>query len=52
MVGPWTGNSPWRTYKKTFSIPLDAREMIVQVGINGGTGKLILDDVRMEVEKR
>jgi len=52
IIGPWTGNSPWRTYTKSFSIPRDAREMIVQVGINGGTGTLILDDVRMEVEKR
>jgi len=52
IIGPWTGSSSWRTYRKTFDIPKEAREMIVQVGINGGTGKLLVDDVRLEAEKR
>lgn len=52
ILGPWSGSSPWRTYTKKVPIPDNAREMIVQIGINGGTGKLWVDDVKIEAQKR
>lgn len=52
LVGPWQGTSDWKTDIKTIPVPLKAREMIVRVGLNGGTGDLWIDDIQMSTKPR
>jgi protein-L-isoaspartate(D-aspartate) O-methyltransferase len=46
-IGPWQGTSDWRNTVARISVPARAREMIVRVGLNGGTGKLWVDSVKI-----
>jgi protein-L-isoaspartate(D-aspartate) O-methyltransferase len=53
VVGPWIGTTDgWRTANKTVTVPPKTREMIVRIGLNGGTGKLWLDDIQMTPKPR
>jgi protein-L-isoaspartate(D-aspartate) O-methyltransferase len=52
LVGPWLGNSSWRRYGSDIAVPDSAREMILSVGLHGGTGTLHVDDVRIRALKR
>jgi protein-L-isoaspartate(D-aspartate) O-methyltransferase len=52
QVGPWVGNSNWKRFGADVPIPPDAREMVLQIGINGGTGTLVMDDVRIRALPR
>jgi len=48
VIGPWTGtHSEWTSVNKTITVPPKTREMIVRIGLNGGTGTLWLDEIRM-----
>lgn len=48
VIGPWQHDTAsWRTICKTFDVPWGVREAIVQVGLNGATGRLKVDDVRL-----
>ncbi len=52
-IGPWLGtSSDWRSTSKTISIPPKAREMIVRIGLNGATGKLWVDGIKMTFKPR
>lgn len=44
-VGPWLAYSDWTKVSKTIPIPAAAREMIYQVGLNGATGTVSVDDM-------
>lgn len=44
-VGPWKGNGPWRRVEGTVTVPVWAREAIVQIGLFGATGRLDVDNV-------
>jgi protein-L-isoaspartate(D-aspartate) O-methyltransferase len=46
------GTSDWHTVEGNAKIPMKARHAIVQVGLNGSTGRLDVDDVRLTVGKR
>jgi protein-L-isoaspartate(D-aspartate) O-methyltransferase len=46
-LGPWTGSSHWRRVAKTVSVPHQAREAILRVGLFGATGTLYVDDVQI-----
>ncbi|MFQ5732069.1 MAG: protein-L-isoaspartate(D-aspartate) O-methyltransferase [Planctomycetaceae bacterium] len=37
----------WMTLSRTVAVPARAREAIIQVGLNGGTGRLEVDDVKL-----
>jgi protein-L-isoaspartate(D-aspartate) O-methyltransferase len=52
LVGPWQGTTRWKTDLKYIPVPLKAREMIVRVGLNGGTGELWVDDIQMTPQPR
>lgn len=53
ILGPWRSDSnDWRTVTKTFDIPRTVREAIIQVGLNGATGRLRIDDVTMQAQTR
>jgi len=45
QVGPWRVNGPWRTVEGTATVPVWAREAIVQIGLLGGTGRFDVDNV-------
>ena len=52
-VGPWLGTSgDWRTVERTVTVSPKAREMILRVGLNGATGKLWVDNVKMSFKPR
>jgi len=51
-IGPWVTDSPeWKSHSHTFRVPPTAREAIIHAGLNGATGRLWLDDIRMEIER-
>lgn len=52
-IGPWLGTSgDWRTVSRTVAIPPRTREMIIRVGLNGATGKLWVDGIKMTPRHR
>ena len=44
-VGDWTVGNQWERLDHTVNVPSEAREAIVQIGLNGATGKVSVDDV-------
>ena len=53
LLGPWTAEVPsWAAVGGRLEVPPEATEAIVQVGLNGATGTLALDDLRLSVEGR
>jgi len=47
VIGPWEGSFGWREITKTLYIPPRAREAIIRIGLNGATGQLSIDNVRI-----
>lgn len=52
IVGPWHGSSDWKRIRSTVQIPPSTREMVMTIGLNGGTGRLFLDDVSIHASPR
>ncbi len=48
---PWLGTFDWRLVKEKVSVPVKAREAVVRVGLNGATGELAVDGLRIEAGK-
>lgn len=46
-LGPWLGSSPWRRISGELPLPPETREIVVRVGLNGATGRLHVDDIRL-----
>ena len=47
-MGPWLAESEsWQSVSETISVPAAAREAIVQVGLNGATGTLSIDNIKL-----
>ena len=51
-LGPFHGTSRWKRLTQTIEVPKDTREMIVRIGLNGGTGVLCIDGVEMNAISR
>ncbi|HAW32778.1 protein-L-isoaspartate(D-aspartate) O-methyltransferase [Gimesia maris] len=47
-LGPWLGSRGWHQEKKTIPIPPQTREAVIQLGLNGGTGILNVDALKIE----
>tara|TARA_R110002111_G_scaffold255157_1_gene321263 strand:- start:52391 stop:53617 length:1227 start_codon:yes stop_codon:yes gene_type:complete len=47
-LGPWMGSRDWHRDTKKIAIPPQTREAIIQLGLNGGTGILKVDNLKME----
>ncbi|HEX4070797.1 MAG TPA: hypothetical protein VHX68_06490, partial [Planctomycetaceae bacterium] len=47
-----SGSSDWRTARAVVQVPEEAREMVIHVGLNGATGRLLIDEVKLEPEPR
>ena len=52
QIGRWLGTSDWRRVSGRIKVPPKAREAIVRIGLNGATGTLCIDDVRLTPEHR
>ena len=52
MIGPFRGSVGWQRMRRTIPVPAKAREMVVRVGLNGGTGTLCVDEIVMEPLRR
>jgi protein-L-isoaspartate(D-aspartate) O-methyltransferase len=49
-IGPWLDDeAEWRTSTKRIPVPREAREAIIQLGLNGSTGTLCVDEVSIAV---
>jgi protein-L-isoaspartate(D-aspartate) O-methyltransferase len=50
-VGPWLASqAAWGETTTLVPVPRETREVIVQVGLNGATGELWVDDVRVQAK--
>ena len=47
IIGPWHGSFEWRKVTDTISLPVATREVIVDMGLHGGTGTLCVDAIRI-----
>jgi protein-L-isoaspartate(D-aspartate) O-methyltransferase len=46
-VGPWLGSFRWKRVTVEVPIPAQAQVAILSIGLNGGTGSLSVDDVKL-----
>ncbi|HLQ43650.1 MAG TPA: protein-L-isoaspartate(D-aspartate) O-methyltransferase, partial [Planctomycetaceae bacterium] len=46
VIGPWLRDSDWDRKGANVTVPKEAREAIIRIGLNGATGRLDVDDVR------
>ncbi len=52
VVGPWTTSSDaWETIRQKISVPREAREAILRLGLNGAVGTLSVDEVSLSVAR-
>jgi protein-L-isoaspartate(D-aspartate) O-methyltransferase len=47
VIAVWRGSQNWQQAKKRIPVPVNAREMIIRIGLNGATGTLDLDALQM-----
>lgn len=47
VIGPWRGSIGWQKVTRDLPVPRAAKEMIVRIGLNGATGSLWVDDLRL-----
>jgi len=52
VVVKWRGTDNWQQVRKRVLVPPNAREMIIRIGLNGGTGTLDLDALQMAAVRR
>ena len=52
VIGPWEGTFDWRVVKRILHVPPKAREAICRVGLNGATGQLSIDNVRITAQPK
>jgi protein-L-isoaspartate(D-aspartate) O-methyltransferase len=50
QLGPWATAFPWRLQTLDVRVPIAAREAILTIGLNGATGRMDVDDVRISAE--
>jgi protein-L-isoaspartate(D-aspartate) O-methyltransferase len=46
FLGPFTTDQPWHEVKKTFTVPPNAREAILRIGLFGATGTASFDKIQ------
>ncbi len=44
-VGDWTTSTTWQRIENTISVPINAREAILQIGLNGAVGEVAIDGI-------
>ena len=51
-VGPWFGTGDWRQVSRKLTVPSETREIVIRVGLNGATGRLCVDDLKLTSQSR
>ncbi|MFP6765903.1 MAG: protein-L-isoaspartate(D-aspartate) O-methyltransferase [Planctomycetaceae bacterium] len=51
-VGPWLRPQDWERDGRRFAVPVQAREAIIRVGLNGATGRMSIDNARLSFIRR
>jgi len=51
-IGPWLGDSEWKTAAANLTVPPQSREAIVRIGLHGATGTLCVDDIQLSAQPR
>ncbi len=46
-LGPWQGSFDWEQRTATIAVPREARLAIIGVGLFGGTGTMVVDDIQL-----
>jgi len=46
-VGPWLRDQDWERTGRRIPVPVNAREAILRIGLNGAAGTLSVDDLRL-----
>jgi len=52
IVAHWIGTFDWRDVAGSVQVPEAAREAIVRIGLNGATGRLDADAIKMTAQRR
>jgi protein-L-isoaspartate(D-aspartate) O-methyltransferase len=52
VVGPWLRDTDWELVGSTISVPKEAREAIIRIGLNGAMGRLDIDDIKFRPKPR
>lgn len=47
MVGPWMRPQEWDRIGRRIPVPTNCREAIIRVGLNGATGKMSVDNIKL-----
>ncbi len=48
VIGPYSGTRPWKSHSRVLSVPPQAREAIVRIGLFGATGIADFDAIKIE----
>ena len=51
-VGPWLRPQDWERTGRRIAVPVNAREAIIRVGLNGATGKMAVDNIKLSFGTR
>jgi protein-L-isoaspartate(D-aspartate) O-methyltransferase len=51
-MGPWLRSFRWKHVTADIPVPVQAQVAILRVGLNGGTGKLSVDDLKLVAKPR
>jgi protein-L-isoaspartate(D-aspartate) O-methyltransferase len=52
IAAHWVGTFNWRDVVGTVRVPDTAREAIIRIGLNGATGRLYIDAIKMTAQRR
>jgi protein-L-isoaspartate(D-aspartate) O-methyltransferase len=52
FLGPWKGSFGWRRFAGELPVPEKTQEAILRVGLNGATGRMGVDDLRLTPRPR
>ncbi len=50
-VGEWSVSNTWARHEYSIPVPTEARELILQFGLNGATGQLAVDDLSLSARQ-
>jgi len=51
-IALWDDDMSWKQVRRRIAVPAKARELILRIGLNGATGSLAIDGVRLVTRRR
>ncbi len=52
VVGPFNRKQDWERMGRKIDVPVTSREAVIRVGLNGATGKMSIDNVKLTYAPR